>query len=245
MHVRFATPTGSGIPCSGYIESMDKTVKHLEAIGWNVSLDLIKGDVYVQRARNDLAANFLKSDATHLLFIDDDMVWPAEAAEKLLSSPRSVTCGAYRFKSDKVDFPIVIDTHPENHRPLGHNGWVSVVGAPTGFLCIHRGVIETLIKGHPELEYDVYDREGNLTGQGWDLFPQGVRNRRWWGEDYAFCNLWRGIGGMIWCWPDITLGHTKRSVEKDSETGSARMVEKTYWGNFHNFLRAEPMPDAA
>lgn len=232
MHVRFATPTASGIPCKAYLDAMEKTVGILEDVGWKVSLDLVKHDVYVQRARNSLVANFLRSEATHLFFIDDDMIWEPEHAAHLLASPRSVTFGAYRLKQDEEDYPVLIDTDPETHQPMGHKGWISAAGAPTGFLCIHRAVLETLIKSYPESEYDDLERDGSAIGKAWDLFPQGVRDRRWWGEDFAFCNLWRDIGGMMWLWPNMRLGHV------DRRTG------KTYWGNYHEYLKA-PRAEAA
>ncbi len=230
MHVRFACASYSGKPTKGFCDSLEATLGLLD---YGATLDMLPGDVYIQRARNTLVTKFLQSDASHLFFLDDDVSWPAEAALRLIDSPWPVSFGAYPMKSEMLDFPVVLQTHPETHQPMGRDGWISATGAPAGFLCIKRVALELMAQSYPDREYVDRDRLGNEKWRAFDLFPQGVNDGVWWGEDFGFCNLWRALGGMIWCWPDIDFGH------EDRRTG------KVYFGNYDRYLRALPMKEAA
>lgn len=214
-HVFVATPTYSGNFCPQYVDSLEKTANALAALGWKSSTSIVKGDCYVQRARNTLVAEFMKTDATDLFFLDDDLGWPAEAFIKLVQMPDPVVFGVYPLKKDEEGYPVVIHTD-ENGVPMGRaDGCIHASGAPTGFLRIKRHVIEMMQAAYPELAYD----DGGQTV--YDLFPQGVKNGIWWGEDFAFCNLWTALGGFIWCVPDIDFVHVGKKV---------------YSGNYHKFL---------
>ena len=48
------------------------------------------------------------------------------------------------------------------------------------------------------------------SGEMYDLFPQGVHGGRWVGEDFAFCRLWREIGGEMWVQCNISFTHAGR-----------------------------------
>lgn len=218
-HVFFATPTYSGRICQEYADSLEATGRALEAEGWKVTASFVQGDCYVQRARNALVAQFLETDATDLFFLDDDLGWPADAVLKLLSMPDPVVFGVYPFKRDEEGYPVVIHTDAKGYPIVRGDGCISATGAPTGFLRIKRFAINALQAAYPEL---AYGEDGKTI---YDLFPQGVRNGRWWGEDFAFCNLWTGIGGSIWCVPDIDFQH---------------VGAKPYSGNYHRFLLRQP-----
>jgi hypothetical protein len=70
-------------------------------------------------------------------------------------------------------------------------------------------------------------RENGAKREGYiDLFPQGLEDGQWVGEDYAFCRLWERMGGEIWVVPDMTLSHHGRGVE--------------YSGNYHEYLMRQP-----
>lgn len=229
MHVRFATPCYSGKPVDAYLESMKRAVAAVDEVSWKVSYEIVMGDCYVQRARNSLAAAFLKTDATHLFYIDDDVEFPADAVIRLLASNHDVAFGVYPIKGGAPgDYPIVIEVDEKTFQPLGRKGWISATGAPGGFLCIKRHVIEKLYASYPDHLYEDFARDGTKLADACDIFPQGVHHGRWWGEDFGFCNLWRDIGGTIWCWPDITFGHV------DRRTG------EVYRGNYHEFLLSQP-----
>lgn len=214
-HVFIATPSYAGKFCEQYIDSLEATASEIDRLGWKSSVSVIRGDCYVQRARNSLVAEFMRTDATDLFFLDDDLGWPADAFVRLVSMPDPVVFGAYPFKRVEEGYPVVIHTD-ESGIPMGRSdGCIHASGAPTGFLRIKRHVIQMLQDANPEL---AYDDDGKTV---YDLFPQGVKNGRWWGEDFAFCNLWTALGGYIWCVPDIDFVHVGK---------------KPFYGNYHKFL---------
>jgi hypothetical protein len=231
-HVRFATASYSGKPCQKFLDSLAATDDLLRANGWLVSFQMVVGDCYVQHARNELAQQFIESDATDLFYLDDDLGWPAEAALRLLEKPDPLVFGAYPFKRETPGFPVVIRTDALGYPMVRPDGMISATGAPTGFMRIKRSVIERLRAAYPGQKYGGYTIDGKTMPESYDLFPQGVKDGRWWGEDLAFCNLWLGILGDIWCEPNITFDHIGREG-------------RVYRGNYHEFLLAQPRHDEA
>ena len=219
-HAFFATPSYSGVPCQEYLGSLERTAALCEASGWAVSYQMVVGDCYVQNARNTLVRAFLDSQATHLLFLDDDMGWPERAALSLLEMPDDIVCGAYPFK-DKPGYPIVINADEDGYPRVRADGCIDTAAAPTGFLRISRQAIERLCAAYPGQQFEVQGPDSQPIGFAYDLFPQGVKHGRWWGEDFAFCLLWTGIGGEIWCVPDIDFAHVGK---------------QTVHGNYHRYL---------
>lgn len=229
MHVRIATPSYSGAPAAAYLDSIEATAAALRARGVEASIDMVLGDCYVQRARNMLVARFLECGADRLLFIDDDLDWPAAAALRLIEAPWPICAGVYPMKRDEPDYPAVLATHLQTHQPMGRDGWLHATHVPTGFLCISRQAILTLQAANPYRTYRDLDLDEGVERQVYDLFPQGLAEGRWWGEDFAFCNLWNALGGQIWVWPDITFGHHAKGGRRHE-------------GNYDRYLRALPAP---
>ena len=220
-NITFATPIyRQGEQAQAYCDFMNTVTKAVEARGWKWDAAYVHGNCYVQQARNTLAGRFLDGDGTDLFFVDDDVAADPESAIILIESPYGVAFGAYPKKADHELYPVVIEER-DGH-PVTKAGWVSCKLAPTGFMRIKREVLENLASAHPELKYKDYDGTGKFCGYRHDFFPQGVRNGIWWGEDYAFCNLWKEHGGDIMCWPDIDFRHY---------TGG-----KAWTGNFHRYL---------
>lgn len=182
-------------------------------------------DPYIQKARNDLASQFLKSKCDTLVFVADDIEYKAEDLLKLIETPGDVVAGAYRLKSDEEEYPVRIHVGPHRVALTREDGCILASRVQTGFLRINRVVFERLIEGYPELGYWGL-KNGEKTNIAHDFFPQGVRNHRWIGEDYAFCDLWTGLGEKIWLIPDIDLTHY------EGEIG--------YPGNFHEYLKKRP-----
>lgn len=194
--------------------------------GHTAEFSLLTGNCYVQAARNELVRKFMESGADMLFFLDDDVSWKAEDALQLIEMDDDVVAGIYPKKTDVPDYPVVIHTYPVTHYPVvRQDGCIAATGLPTGFLRISRSVIERLQEAYPGQRYEDYDN-GKKVGENYDLFPQGVSNGRWYGEDFAFCNLWAAIGGTMWVVPDIDLTHHSK--------------DRAYPGNYHRFLLEQP-----
>jgi hypothetical protein len=63
------------------------------------TIDFIGNESLIPRARNNSLGRFMKSNFTHLLFIDSDIEFPAQAVMDLLKSNKDVACCAYPRKA--------------------------------------------------------------------------------------------------------------------------------------------------
>lgn len=176
------------------------------------------GDQFIAKARCKLASEFLQDFpmATHLFFLDDDIGFPPEAVLKLIEADKDVIAGIYPKKSDERDFPVELDYDKETGELIEENGLFRAVGAPTGFMCIKRHVLEKLAK-----EAGVFsemDADGK-TRFHYAIFKTGFGDDgAFWGEDYIFCRNWRAMGGEVWIDPSIKFTH--RGHKKWTDTMS-------------------------
>jgi len=218
VKILFATPSYRGITYAPFLDSLEATIALCAERGHQAEFYMLTGCCYVQTARNQIVKHFLDSDADVLFFLDDDISWPATAALKVIETPGEVVAGIYPMKTEPLRFPVVIHTTPDDCPVQRADGCVAAAAVPTGFLCIHRSALERMIASYPGQRYEEYDENGVLTGTLYDLFPQGVSGGRWVGEDYAFCRLWREIGGEMCVVCNISFTHAGRH------------------GNFHTYL---------
>ncbi|WP_250519544.1 hypothetical protein [Caballeronia sp. NCTM1] len=82
--------------------------------------------------------------------------------------------------------------------------------APTGFMCIRRAVLETMIARMPELRYEPdAPPDSPLHGYCHRFFDVVVEPEtgRYLSEDYAFCRRWRDSGGKVYVDARSTLEH--------------------------------------
>lgn len=153
-------------------------------------------------SRNAIAARFLQSDCTDLVWIDSDMGWTPEAVLRLLNSDKDFVCGAYRKKSNEVQ---LVSMWPQGVTDMtrGDDGLCEIASSGTGFMKTTRRVFERLMEAHPEAE-----RQHDCVGDGYEKFwrffqfsGDGV------GEDSRFCQAWRALGESVWMDPEIALSH--------------------------------------
>lgn len=227
MKVMFAIPAYRGIKCEKFIDAFEATTNHFKEIGIDFMCQILSGCCYVQVARNQLVKSFLDSDCDKIFFLDDDISWQPEDAVKIITSKYPVTAGIYRVKTDKEDYPVVLQCNEAGIPLANKDGWLLAPQVPTGFLCIDKEVFYKLQEQYPHLKYrDAVERGSTEWEEYFDYFPQGVKGDRWVGEDYAFCNLWTDMGGQIVAIPDITMSHHD--------------VDKTYTGNLKEWLLKLP-----
>lgn len=225
MIVHFAIPAYRGIQCHAMLDSLEATLKACEARGHTAHMAMATGNCYIQTARNNLVKQFMDSEADTLFFLDDDVSWTPEDALRMIEMPDEIVAGVYPYKTEKEDYPVVIDTD-SNYFPITRkDGCIKGSLVATGFLRIKRSAIEQLISKYPQSKYSNY-KDNQWAEDVYDLFPQGVKNGRWVGEDFAFCQLWNAIGGEIWIVPDMTITH---------HNGKA-----SFAGNYHEYLTRQP-----
>ena len=233
-HIVFAIPCYFGLFTDDgrahdqdFARSLADTLEVCCAEGHQVTVLTTQRSTYIQTARNELAADFLQTDGDILFFIDDDLSWKPESAMRLIAMPDMIVAGLYRMKTASEVYCGVLHTDPDG-RPLVRpgDGAMAATAVPTGFLRIRRQALEQMVTTYADRAYSIM--RGDEQVQVYDLFPQGLKDGRWVGEDFAFCRLWTDILGQLWVAPDLDLTH------------SDRVSGQTFAGNFHQFMRRQP-----
>lgn len=190
-------------------------------------IDFMPGDSLVNRARNNLAHNFLNGYPGErdgkptrvlydwLLFVDTDLIFQPDAVTAVFEMAKrrgvGIYAGTYPIKQLK---PKVVFNNMPGCTP-DDKGEVEVREAGTGFMMIHRGVFEKMVSVFSDemrFESDMGDMQGPRTIK-YDFFTVGVRRdpilgyKRFLSEDWYFCQRWREMGGKIWMKTTVQCGH--------------------------------------
>lgn len=174
--------------------------------------DDLVGDSLVSRARNVLTANFLQSDATHLLFLDSDLIFGADQVARIMNHTEDVVGGFY---PKKVQGPIqwCCNAFPDNPPPR-EDGLQPVKYMGTGFLRISRRVFERMIETYGDLIAYTADETNRIEHDFWSVgvhqFPDGTR--RYLSEDWFFCQRWLDMGETVWADTKICVKHVGTAV---------------------------------
>lgn len=222
-----ATPTHSGDLVHEYVQSLLASLDDLRERGVTADVRFLPGNCYIALARDQLAADFLASDCSDLVFIDADMGWQRDGISRLLRWDREIVGGLYPFKIDRESYPARVLTQADG-RPVVDNltGLIECDGLPTGFLRIRRDVIQRMADHYRGARSFADRRHGVPDGQQIvELFPTEIDRGAWWGEDYRFCHLAKALGVRIWCEPRITLTHVGR---------------RAWRGNYHEYMCRQP-----
>jgi len=208
-----ATPAYGGQVTSPYLLSMVRTVILCCKQRISHQVHINAGDSLVSRARALLLAQFLKTDASHLLWIDADMSWEADDVVKLLKHDQDFVCGAYRQKQEQLKWNFCLRREDGDQAPYSPEaGLIRIAAAGFGFALMKRAVIERLVEAHPERAFMQPLPDGGEL-PCWDLFgPVGVAGDSFYGEDVKFCNYWTALGGQIWLDISVQLRHHGSAV---------------------------------
>lgn len=205
-----ATPVARN-PVRQYTLALLDTMLLLERLQIRSCLRWVVGNSNLPAARNELAAEFLASEFSDLLWIDDDMGWKAGDVVRLLASDKDLIGGVGRKKTATLDARAetwCCRFLPDADLRQDEMGAVEVLGVGTGFAKVSRRVFETIATAHPELKRPAPDSMSPAAREKMHRFfhflDDGSRSVS---EDFAFCELWRSLGGTIWADPTIELVH--------------------------------------
>jgi hypothetical protein len=161
----------------------------------------LEGQANISLARDMLAAQFLASDCTTLVFIDGDIGFIRKDLETLLASRHAVTSGMYPRKRAQEDWVFVpLGDDSEQLIEAGKPFPVKYTGA--GFLKIERRVFTDLENSGRCPFYASGDG-----GQIRHFFGTGVLDGVFMSEDYQFCELAAQAGHRVHLDPRIRLRH--------------------------------------
>lgn len=149
--------------------------------------------------RNQLAQDFLDSDADKLFFLDSDVTFEPGAILNLTMKDADFVGGSYRFKHDTEQYPVAFIEGRDHW--ADRRGLMEVATLPGGFLSLSRKVFETLKAAHPERAYTHCGRIAHC------YFQMRFEDGNLYGEDTYFCKEWRDTGGKVYLDPEINLTH--------------------------------------
>lgn len=216
LSVMVGMPAGRDIPAYT-VRSLLSTFALCQKMSIPCQLGMQAGNAVVQWARDEVADQFLASDANRLFWIDSDMVWEPEDFMRMLalSQKRDVVCATYTAKIDQPTFYVRYD----ESKPLEEDdlGLLPIWGVGLGFTVMRREVVEALAARAPKVCDQISGRTiAELFRVGSVDDGKGGRYRR--GEDMAFFEDIRDAGFQVCLDREVTLGH----VGMKKYTGSVK-----------------------
>lgn len=184
--------------------------------GDEISFRFLPNCSHPAMGRNQMAQDFLDSDADKLVFLDSDVTFEIGSILKLAHHPVDFVGGAYRFKLDSEQYPV--GWLEGDQIPMNRIGLCLVSTLPGGFLCLSRKVFEDLKAAHPDRGYVHFGKSAHC------FFQMTFHEGNLYGEDSYFCKEWRDLGGQVWLDPELNLTHWE--------------FNKPYKGHIGNWLKA-------
>ena len=229
-HIFVATPMYGGM-CTGYftnsLVAMTNVMKHHDM---DMSFSSMFNESLIQRGRNALVHQFLKTECTHLLFIDADIKFDPNDIPPMIAADVGIICGIYPKKEINwhgVEKAVKEGTDVNDLAKrtgslvvnlVDYAGAVTVpVDKPvevwaggTGFMLIKREVLLDLKDKVESYVNDVAIINSNFDdARITEYFACSIEpgTERLLSEDYHFCRVARLNGHKIWAAPWVRLGH--------------------------------------
>jgi hypothetical protein len=176
--VALATPCNRQIQVDTYLSLMNMALANKEDL-----LPMVATNGFtIAENRHYLVARAIREGCTHILFIDDDMVFPADTLERLLKHDKKIV----GINCNSRGLPLKSTVEPLEEY-LGA-GLVEVKAVGSGVLLIDLDVFKTIERPW----FGVKTHESGFTLMG---------------EDSWFCERAREKGFKIWCDTTIKIGH--------------------------------------
>ena len=225
-HLFIAVPAYGCKVHTQFATSLMKLQSSMLQKGIRMSTEIMGNESLITRGRSILVEKFLRSNATHFLFIDSDIVFHESTVLRLLESGHDIVFGPYakkginyhdimkltdptpqKLKAHAIGYNINFLQRPEH--PI-ENGFMEVMEAATGMMLITRRVLETLREQHPEkmVKNDIPASRDTIE-EYCLLFDTSICHdtKRFLSEDYAFCALARRAGFRVMIDCLSKLGH--------------------------------------
>ena len=226
-----ATPMYGGMCTGAYTQSILNLPSIMAQEKIEVLMSFMFNESLIQRARNALAAAFMKSDCTHMIFIDADIRFNPHDILSMLKADKEIICGIYPKKEinwytvkEAMDNQIpnedlklytgsfvvnLVDYQESVTVPV--NEPVEIQNGGTGFMMIKREVFEALKQHVPYYMNDVGDLGNTMQFREkiYEYFATSIEEgtERLLSEDYHFCSIYRKMGGHIYAAPWAQLAH--------------------------------------
>ena len=241
-----ATPMYGGM-CNGmYTKSSCDLAKIGQAYNMDIKMFYLFNESLITRARNYCVDEFLRSDYTHMMFIDSDIGFDPNDVLSLAilanEGERDIICGPYPKKTiawEKIKQAVdkgFADSNPnllENYggdfvfnpahgvEEMRLDEPIEVLEGGTGFMMITREAFKMFDVAYPDLRYyPDHVRTKHFDGsRDIGMYFQSLidpESKRYLSEDYMFCQYMKKAGVPTWYCPWIKLTHTGSYVFQGS-----------------------------
>jgi hypothetical protein len=234
-----------GTPCHSnvsihYTQSVLELQKYCMQQNIGVMFQLFKSSLVTQ-GRNLCVSAFLQSKSTHLLFIDSDISFDTHCVKHLLEADKDVISIPYplkdiswskavelqkkgRLKTEedfkkRAFYRYPIRVSDQKDIKIKEN-IIEVEHSPTGFMMIKRDVFTKMKKKYHDKNINqdtLINGKLQKIPEMWNFFDtlHDPVKKTYLGEDFAFCKLWREMGGKCHAYIDDEITH----VGEHSYTG--------------------------
>tara|TARA_R110000772_G_scaffold146282_3_gene256419 strand:+ start:779 stop:1666 length:888 start_codon:yes stop_codon:yes gene_type:complete len=177
--IMIATPMYGGQCCGIYTKSSTDLATLAKGYGVDCRFYYLFNESLITRARNYLVDEFMRSDCTHLMFIDSDIGFDPQDVLALAAiaepgTDKEIVCGAYPKKAiawEKIkkavdkgfadQDPSVLERYVGDYvfNPADGSGQMKlnepaeVLEGGTGFMMIQRSAFEKYAEAYPEFSY--------------------------------------------------------------------------------------------
>lgn len=233
-----ATPMYGGVCNGAYTRSLCDLAVTCAKYGIEMRSYFLFNESLITRARNYCVDEFLRSEYTHLMFIDSDIGFNPQDVLALMAlqtdeSEYDIISGAYPKKCitwEKIKTAVnkgFADENPNNlenfvgdfvFNPV--HGTSIKVSEPaevsetgTGFMMVRRKTFEKFAEAYPETKYTPdHVRSDNFDGSRQiNMYFQAEieeKSNRYLSEDYWFCHKARQANMKVWLCPWMHLSHS-------------------------------------
>jgi hypothetical protein len=236
-HIYVATPVHDQVSIH-FTQSILDFQKYCFQNKLKVTFQLVKSSLVTQ-GRNLCVADFLTSGADYLLFIDSDIEFEPGTIQAMIDKDKELISAPYPLKNinwkkafEKIQagdvktledlsnaiyqYPLRV---PNEHDISMHEGIIEVTHGATGCMLIKRSVFDKLMKAYPDktiVQKTVMNGELVDKDNLWNFFDTlyDSKTKMYMGEDFAFCKLWKDIGGKCYSYvldPITHVGEFKYS----------------------------------
>jgi hypothetical protein len=215
-------PTYDGKPTTNCFAAVTNLMLLLQSKGIKSKLMFAKYCGFIDRARNMLINEFLKTDCTHILMNDADQGFDHEKILEMLYKDKMFIAAAVRQKQMEETYAIKVNVDNEfSLKPVEKDGLISTHRIGLALVIIKREVFDKIRTFHklPHV---------NSTGTQFTdthIVQESNGTWDWLGEDYDFCTKCTEASINIWIYHNIDVSHVGYHEFK---------------GNFHEYLLKQP-----
>lgn len=237
-----ATPCYGCLAHNSFVGSLLALQIECTKRGIPIYMDLFGNESLIHRARNILTARFLKSPATHMLFIDSDIGFDPSTVIRMLEFGQPIVSCAYPKKVHDFDRVVqkILEGDEEAAKSIqscgldynvnidrdvmSNDGFVEVLDAATGFLLMEREALENICKAYdPELRVvnDIISSRKDVPEyiDIWECIRDPIGNegqKRLLSEDYSFSRKAQRCGYKVWMDLFSVIAHSGNSINMGS-----------------------------